>query len=213
MLKLFLESLDKNKLEVFYKLENFKNIGVLGGGTALALQIGHRISYDFDIFAFDKLDRYLWTKLRNVFGKTSSRLVDTEDQLNISTPASVFITFFRDDYKSLFKPIKTDSIDLMDIKDIATNKAFTIGRRPKWRDYVDIYFIIKDKYLTLDEIVSLSKQKFKQGFSEKLFLEQLTYWTDIEDYNIEFLNNKVEPETIKKLLFSEATKFTSKLFN
>ena len=40
----------------------------------------------------------------------------------------------------MFKPIKTDSMDLMDIKDIATNKAYTIGRRPKWRDYVDIYF-------------------------------------------------------------------------
>ncbi|MDI6785153.1 MAG: hypothetical protein QMD92_00430 [bacterium] len=213
MSKLFLESLDKNKLEVFYKLKDFKNIGVLGGGTALALQIGHRVSCDFDIFTFNKLDRHLWTKVRNTLGKNCSRYLDTEDQLNITTSTSVYVTFFRDDYKSLFKSIKTDSIDLMDIKDIVTNKAFIIGRRPKWRDYVDIYFIIKDRYLTLDEIMSLSKQKFEQGFSEKLFLEQLTYWTDIEDYDIEFLKDKIEPETIKELLFSEATKFTSKLFN
>jgi hypothetical protein len=213
MSKLILESLDKEKLEVFYKLKDFKNIGVLGGGTALALQIGHRISYDFDIFTFDKIDRYLWIKLRNVLGKDSSRLLDTEDQLNMTTPSSVYVTFFRDDYKSLFKPLKTDTIDLMDIRDIAANKAFTIGRRPKWRDYVDIYFLINDKYLTLERIISLSKQKFGQGFSEKLFLEQLTYWDDIEDYKIEFLKNEVEPETTKKLLLSESTKFTSKIFS
>jgi len=213
MSKLFLESLDKEKLEVFYKLENFKEIGVLGGGTALALQIGHRISYDFDIFTFDKLDRNLWTKSRNILGKDCSRYIDTEDQLNIETSSSVYVTFFRDDYKSSFEPIKTNSINLMDIRDVATNKAFIIGRRPKWRDYVDIYFILKDRYLTLDEIMSLSKQKFKKGFSEKLFLEQLIYWVDIDDYDIKYLKNKIEPETIKKFLLSEATKFTSKLFN
>lgn len=213
MSKLILESLDKEKLEVFYKLKDFNNIGVLGGGTALALQIGHRISFDFDIFAFDKLNRYLWTKVRNVFGKNCARFIDTENQLNFSTPKSVYVTFFRDDYKSLFKPIKTDTIDLMDIRDIATNKAFTIGRRPKWRDYVDIYFLIKSKYLNLEEIMKLAKQKFGLGFSEKLFLEQLTYWSDIEDYGVKYLKDNIEPETIKKLLLSEVTKFTKKLFN
>ncbi len=212
MSKLFLESLDKEKLEVFHKLKNFKKLGVLGGGTALALQIGHRVSYDFDIFTFRKLNRSLWLKLRKVFGKSSNRYLDTEDQLNMTTPTSVYITLFKDDYKSLYKPIHTEYIDLMDIRDIAANKAFTIGRRPKWRDYVDIYFLIKNKYLKLEEIISISKQKFKNGFSEKLFIEQLTYWDDIEDYGIRFLNDQISIDVIKNLLFRESSKFTSKLF-
>lgn len=213
MLKLILESLDKEKLEVFNKLKAFSKIGILGGGTALALQIGHRISYDFDIFSFDKLEHSLWPKLRRVMGENSSRYLDTEDQLNMATPDNVLITFFRDDYKSLFNPVKTNTIDLMDIRDIATNKAFTIGRRPKWRDYVDIYFLIKEMKLTLEDIIKLSKQKFENGFSEKLFLEQLTYWGDIGDYDIVYLKDNIEPEIIKKLLLSEATKFSSKVFN
>ena len=212
MSKLFLESLDKEKLEVFHKLKNFKKLGVLGGGTALALQIGHRVSYDFDIFTFRKLNRSLWLKLRKVFGKSSNRYLDTEDQLNMTTPTSVYITLFKDDYKSLYKPIKKEYINLMDIRDIAANKAFTIGRRPKWRDYVDIYFLIKNKYLKLEEIISISKQKFKNGFSEKLFIEQLTYWDDIEDYGIRFLNDQISIDVIKNLLFRESSKFTSKLF-
>ena len=210
MSKLILESLDKDKLEVFKKLIAFNKIGTLGGGTALALQIGHRISYDFDIFTYDKINPHLWTKVRSTLGKDSFRYLDTEDQLNIATSTSVYVTFFYDEYKSLFKPIKTGYIDLMDIRDIATNKAFTIGRRPKWRDYTDIYFLIKNKHILLEEIIKLSKQKFGNGFSEKLFLEQLTYWGDVEDYDIKFLKETVEPEIIKDLLLSEATKFSSK---
>jgi len=210
MSKLILESLDKEKLEVFNKLRAFNKIGVLGGGTSLALQIGHRISFDFDIFTFDKLDSYLWTKVRNILGKDCSRYLDTEDQLNIMTPTSVYVTFFRDDYKSLFKPIKTDFIDLMDIRDIATNKAFTIGRRPKWRDYVDIFFLIKNKHLTLEDIIKLSKQKFENGFNEKLFFEQLIYWTDIEDYKIVYLKNDIEPQIVKDFLEKEVINYTNK---
>ncbi|MDP3917974.1 MAG: hypothetical protein Q8Q30_02260 [Candidatus Woesebacteria bacterium] len=214
MSKLFLESLNKDSREVFLKLKEFKKIGILGGGTALALQIGHRLSYDFDIFTDNKLNPYLWAKSKKVFGKYSYRTFDKEYQLNLVTPESIYVTFFYDDdYKSQFKAIKTKSIDLMDIRDIATNKAFTIGRRPKWRDYVDIYSLLKGKYITLEKIISLSKNKFGRGFSEKLFLEQLTYWGDIKKYKIKYIGEKVEPDEIKELLLFQAKKFTSKLFN
>src|SRR3989344_1844825 len=170
MSKLFLESLNKDRLEVFKKLKTFNQIGILGGGTALALQIGHRLSYDFDIFTNDKLSPQLWSKSRKIFGKYSYKTLDRDYQLNLVAPKSIYVTFFYDeDYKSMFKPIKTDSMDLMDIKDIATNKAYTIGRRPKWRDYVDIYFLIKERHISINKIVSLSNQKFGRGFNEKLF--------------------------------------------
>lgn len=212
MSKLILESLDSKQFEVFQKLEKFKDIGVLGGGTALALQIGHRKSFDFDIFTFDTLTQNLWPKTKRVFGQKSYRTLDTYNQLNLTTPESVYVTFFYDDeYKSLYEPIKTASIDLMDIKDIAANKAFTIGRRPKWRDYVDMFFLIKE-HLTIKDIISISNKKFRNGFSEKLFLEQLTYWGDITDYDISYIDKEISPIVIKDLLFKEASKIMSDLF-
>ena len=71
MSKLILASLDENRLSVFKRLEAFKNLGVLGGGTALSLQIGHRVSYDFDIFTFRTLDNTVWKKVKDIFGSNS----------------------------------------------------------------------------------------------------------------------------------------------
>ena len=79
MSKLFLESLNKDRLEVFKKLKTFNQIGILGGGTALALQIGHRLSYDFDIFTNDKLSPQLWSKSRKIFGKYSYKTLDYQN--------------------------------------------------------------------------------------------------------------------------------------
>lgn len=207
MSKLFLESLDKNRLRVFEELRSFRDIGVLGGGTALALQIGHRISFDFDIFILQKPDSALWKKAKHIFGEKSEKRLDSEYQLNLTTPESVAVTFFCDDYKNMFTPIKTEVIDLMDIRDIAANKAYVLGKRPKWRDYADIYFLLKGKHIVLDEIVRLANRKFATDFSERLFLEQLVYWQDVENYTVEFVGGDIAPDTIKSFLEDEVRKY------
>src|SRR3990167_2054566 len=113
MSKLSLESLDKDRLSVFNKLSSFKEMGVLGGGTALALQIGHRKSFDFDIFVSKKIDRSLWKKAKDVFGKGLIKLLDSEEQLNLTTAGGTGVTFFFDDYKNLFEPLSAKNINLM----------------------------------------------------------------------------------------------------
>jgi len=200
MSKLILESLDKNRLAIFNKLGSFRNLGILGGGTALALQIGHRVSFDFDIFTYKQLDDSLWKKVKTVFGNGSVKTLDTSTQLNLITPENVAVTFFNDEYKNIFDPVSTNTIDLLNIKDIAANKAYVIGRRPKWRDYVDLYFLLKDKHFSLRQLVGLAVKKFDNDFSEKLFLEQLVYWSDVQDYTIDFIGKEISDEEIKKFL-------------
>lgn len=211
MSKLFLETLDNKRQKDFIKLSNFKELGILGGGTALALQIGHRKSFDFDIFINDGIQKGLWQKVKNVFGKNSYKTLDTTEQLNLVTESGINITFFKDDYKPLFDPIVNENINLMDIKDVAANKAFIQGRRPKWRDYVDLYFIIKSKHLTLVEIINLAIKKFGSDFTTKLFLEQLVYWDDIYNYEIEFVNKEIKKEEIQEFLKAEVIKLTNSI--
>lgn len=212
MSKLFLESLDKNRSVVFEKLRFFRNMGILGGGTALALQIGHRISFDFDIFTHRKLNDNLWKKAKQVFGEKSEKLFDNDDQLDFVTPENVAVTFFHDDYKNLFNPIKTEIIDLMDPKDIAANKSLILGKRPKWRDYVDLYFLLKNKCISLRELIKVSKKKFASDFSERLFLEQLVYWNDVGNYVVEFIGKEIPPSEIKLFFEDEAKKIREDLF-
>jgi len=75
-------------------------------------------------------------------------------------------------------------------------KAYALGRRAKWKDYVDLYFIIKD-YFSVSEISRKGKEIFANEFNERLFREQLAYFKDI-DYGEEInylkgfeVNNKI----------------------
>lgn len=213
MSKLILEILDDNRLKSFNKLKDFKQYGILGGGTALALQIGHRKSYDFDIFIDEPVNKNIWKKVKELYGENSYKTLDTPDQLNLVTENGINITFFLDDYINQFELIKNDSIDIMNIKDIACNKAFIQGKRPKWRDYVDLYFILKDKHVSLEELIKLSLNKFGNDFSERLFLEQLVYWEDIMNYEIEYVNKPVPVEEIKKFLIDEVKNYRDKFLN
>lgn len=103
---------------------------------------------------------------------------------------------------------KSEVIDLMSLEDIAANKAYILGKRPKWRDCVDIYFLLKDKHSTLDEIIQMSKNKFSTDFSERLFLEQVVYWHDVENYTIEFVGKEIIPDVIKSYLEYEVDRYT-----
>jgi len=67
-INLHLEIFDENRLAVFKKLKKYKRFGFLAGGTALALQIGHRISYDFDIFCKKQISDQSVRSLARLFG-------------------------------------------------------------------------------------------------------------------------------------------------
>ncbi len=210
MIHLFLDSLDETRRKIFNDLKGFSQLGVLGGGTAISLQIGHRRSFDFDIFTFKPFPTNLWAMIRKTFGKGCLRTLDTADQLDLITPNKVAVTFFFDDYKLLFPPLKTNPINVMDLRDLACNKAFTIGRRGKWRDYVDLYFLIKEGKVSLNEIIQLSEKKFQGEFPVRLFLQQLSYFDDITDYTIDFLRDEASPEEIKHYLTGEVQDYRSK---
>ena len=62
---------------------------------------------------------------------------------------------------------------------MASVKVFALGRRYKWKDYVDLYFILKDHFATA-QIVEASDKICGQLFSGKLFGAQLSFFDDID---------------------------------
>ncbi len=70
-------------------------------------------------------------------------------------------------------------INLPDLLSLAAMKVYTLGRRAKWKDYVDLYFIIK-KFHSLPEIIKKAKEIFGSEFNEKIFRSQLSYFNDID---------------------------------
>ncbi len=209
MTDLHLESLDEERLKIFKQLRSFSNMGVLAGGTAIALQIGHRKSYDFDIFTYKPLENGLFRKLKSVFGNKVIKTHLSELQLNVSVPGNIKVTFYYDGYSSDRDTIKTGSIDLLSLQDLASNKALTLNGRGKWRDYVDLYFLIKEKWVTLEQIIILAKQRFGGEFSKKLFLEQLVYTADLGNLKAEFLRNPVDETKISNFFEEQVKKYVN----
>jgi len=86
-----------------------------------------------------------------------------------------------------------------ELLDLAAMKAYALGRRSKWKDYVDLYLLLKEKFL-LDEISQRAIEIYGDLFSDKLFRSQLSYFEDI-DYTeeVEYLiSNPPTEEEIKR---------------
>lgn len=185
---------------MFEQLSVFATTFTLAGGTALMLQIGHRQSYDFDCFTQVKLPKTLRHKVRKLFGSSIVTEVDEEWMLTVRTPSDVEVSFVEHPYPLLKKPVRTPFISLFHMDDLAANKANVIGRRPAWRDYVDLFFLIKWNLYSIDSIIRLAEKKFAGEFNPKLFLQQLVYFDDIKIVDTTFLKESYTPEQIRKLL-------------
>jgi len=193
------EILNANQLALLPILKDFKRNYYLVGGTAIALQIGHRRSIDFDLFT-DKPIKHKW-----ILEKLESHKLTTlitrrvDDQLNLIVNQVKF-TFYQ--YPFTIDPNhKLESyIKMPDLLQLAAMKAYALGRRSKWKDYVDLYFLLKSHF-SIDDICDEANRLFQDLFSEKQFRAQLIYFDDI-DYTeaVDYLNEKPTDEMIKETL-------------
>lgn len=202
MSKLHFGLLNKTQIKVLEILKNFSKYGILGGGTALMPQLPYRYSYDLDIFLPKLISKKFLYKIKEHF-KQIEIIVDTGDEFSFnSVPHKVKISFIYYPYSSLYKTISTPCLKFFSWKDIGLDKAHTVGRRGEWRDYVDLYFIIKNG-LTLKDIIKGAEKKFGDSFSEKLFLSQLSYFGDIKDFTVDYIGKKHSKKEIQDFLARE----------
>jgi len=187
-------------------LKGFNRSFYLVGGTAIALQLRHRRSIDFDLFAPKALVKHrIKSELLRIPFKQVPIFEDF-DQLHLLIN-NVKVTFFTYPYP-IEHPLKLkDVITMPNLLSLAAMKAFALGRRAKWKDYVDMYFILRDHF-TIAEISRESEKLFQHQFSEKLFRQQLAYHQDIDFTEpVEFLGEPVPENTIKEFLIEAAIDF------
>jgi len=198
MSKKLLEQLNKNEKSILFKLEPFfEQKGLLSGGTALMMQIPQRKSFDFDLFfPFEIPDNFV-RKAINAFDSKIKVLINNPDELTFTAGEQVKISFIFFPFIRKYKPINAEFfINLSSYKDIASDKAYAIGRRPEYRDYVDLFIILKEGF-ALKRIIEDAKDKFSEEFSEKLFLSQLVYFEDIKDFTVKFIKKEISIDEIK----------------
>ncbi len=110
--------------------------------------------------------------------------------------------------KKTVLPVTEDQVSLSSFKDIASDKAYAIGRRPEYRDYVDLFIILKNGF-KIEQTILDASDKFGGEFSEKLFLSQLVYFEDIKDFSVDFIKEKHTIEEIKDFFKKEVHRLQS----
>src|SRR3989344_2970752 len=172
----------------------------LVGGTALALQIGHRLSIYFDFFSYKSLPEDLLKKIKRVFeGRQLSVTYSAPEQLNLIVDG-VKVTFFNYPYQHIYPLVPYKEIKLASILEIALMKALSIGKRLSYKDYVDWYFILTGEHISLQEVIIGAKKKFVADFNDRLFLGQLVSMEDIPSQKIDFLRNQISREVVEEFL-------------
>lgn len=160
---------------------------VFVGGSALTLYLCHRQSEDIDFFTYaDTFDR---CEILDYIKRFEHKEIigDNNDQLDLLL-CGVKVTFFNAKWAFL-KPDKPEKFNIATLEAIATMKANVLFLRAKYRDYYDLYFLVK-KVMSIKEIFECSKQVI-EGITYKLFCIALLYIDDIEDDNIAHLQPKV----------------------
>ncbi|MBI5358040.1 nucleotidyl transferase AbiEii/AbiGii toxin family protein [Candidatus Amesbacteria bacterium] len=169
--------LSETQVKMLPLIKQFSSDFYLVGGTALALQYGHRRSLDFDLFTTKLFDNQaIIRKIRRncTINKTH---INESGQLTLIADG-VKLTFYQFEYPVAHDEKFEDIITLPDDLSIAAMKAFALGQRSKWKDYVDLYFIFKRH--SLQNVIDRAHKYFGEGeFNDKLFRGQLDFHQDI----------------------------------
>ena len=199
------EILNDKQIELLPLVGEFKREYYLVGGTAIALYLGHRRSIDFDLFKFASLNRK--KNLEKVQSSGFPFLVtwNVTDQMNLVIN-EVKVTFFQYPFQIKADNVFDNIIRLPELLDLAAMKAYALGRRSKWKDYVDLYFLLKEEF-SFNEISQRAIEIYGDLFSDKLFRTQLSYFEDV-DYSEEvdyIIPNPPADNEIKQYLIEVST--------
>lgn len=193
-------------MELLPLVKQFKREFYLVGGTAIALYIGHRRSIDFDLFKYSSLHPKGIISKISLFGFPYLVTRRVSEQLNM-TINEVKFTFFEYPFQIDAKNIFEDYLRIPSLLDLAAMKAYALGRRSKWKDYVDFYFLLRDHF-SIEEVSVRAVDIFDQLFSPKLFRAQLSYFQDINyAEEVEYLLPPPSDDEIKQFLIDKAIDF------
>lgn len=185
----------KNSLAVLAKY-NLINQFYLAGGTACALRLGHRLSFDLDFFTpknFSQKDLVAWMRKMGEFEL---------DQIKKNTLLGVFIntkvSFFKYPYVLIDKLDLFEKIKIAGVNDLMAMKIDAISTRGKKRDFIDLYFLSKKN--SLSKAIEYYKKKYARlNLNLHHSFRSLVYFTDADKDEM--------PKMLKKCSWLEVKKY------
>jgi predicted nucleotidyltransferase component of viral defense system len=189
-----------------------KNKAILAGGTALSLQIGHRISVDLDFFTITTINVESVISAVRRTGQSFRVMAEGEEHVVLDIEGVKF-SLFHYDYPFIDQQVRYQGINVAGILDIAAMKIIAISQRGTKRDFVDTYFILRD--IPFYRVAEHMEKRFgKERVNPILIGKALVYFSDGDSNpEPEYIGAKVEWEKIKTFFRQHVKQFTLDLRN
>lgn len=177
---LHLETIDSATLGLLTGLQEMPGLTEtrLVGGTALALQFGHRISVDLDLFACNLQEDFI--SIISAIKKEKWHLEIRRQTTNILVAMinQVKVDIVNYPYPWLDPEVRSGKIRLASPKDIAAMKLAAITNRGTKKDFTDLYYLLK-RY-SLRQMLDFYSKKYDDA-SRFMVIKSLTYFDDAEE--------------------------------
>ena len=207
-------------LELASKDKQITKLFYLTGGTALAeFHLHHRLSEDLDFFTYEsevepntveaflqKISPQLGVKkiLRKQFLGLFSFTLAFKNNSKLKVDFNYY-PFLRID-----KGIKHNLLEIDSIYDIAANKMHTIFMKPRGRDYIDLFFILKKHTLDINKLIINAKIKFDWDIDRVTLASQFIRVKDFQDFPKILI--PFEKKEMESFFLKEAKKLEKDIF-
>ncbi len=213
----YMPPLTKSVFDKLAGIKFMKNF-ILLGGTALAIQIKHRMSEDLDFISDEETINSSLIK-RNIAGAFNDYRIIREDrqwQLDMVIETTK-VTWFSAgaiaiNFKTRDYALRYQNLWIAQPEIIAVHKLSAISQRNTLRDYYDLYFLAK-YILPLEDIIALTR-KLNPALSPVTFSETLIYTDDLPEEDMRAHLNpkeKINKKQIADFFTSELRRIKEKL--
>lgn len=198
------ETIHRDTLELLKKIQSLELFAGtrLVGGTALALQLGHRQSIDLDFFG--KMDASLEEIAIELSDFANTKPLSSSKAMRFLIVDGVKVDIVNYPYYWIDNPVIEDGITLAGIKDISAMKLSAITNRGTKKDFIDLYFLLKE--FSFSELIDLYLKKFA-GAQLFTVLKSLTYFEDAETDPMPVMINPINWEEVKTVIVSTVNQY------
>lgn len=195
--KTILSKSQRKLLELIGKEKKLRDFFYLTGGTALAeFYLRHRLSEDLDFFSEKEFDpQMIFVFWKRTQKESGAEKIDFQQSFNrnlffLSLPGEVIKTEFTYfPFPRIDKGEKVGRLPVDSLLDIAVNKLFTVYQKPRARDFIDLYFILRKERWTIADLAKKARIKFDWHVDYLQLGAQFLLAKEVKDY----------PRMIKKI--------------
>jgi len=206
---------EKQELLISHLPEEIQTNFYLTGGTALsAFYLGHRLSEDMDFFTDAEEKMAPIEFLTGII-----RSLPSLDHLHFERlfDRRIFVATFKDNqilkveftsypFKSLDDRLRVGKLVVDSLLNLITGKLFAMADRFDPKDFVDLYFVLKNKGLKLEILIKLTEERFDVKGLEFVIPERILLVDRIAAKDLPVMVEKMDLGEMKDYYRQEASR-------